>query len=365
MFEQDLWSFAVYGGFGWDFLDDFTLDAGVRYNWERKTFAFEQHLIAGANSDIAVPQDETWSAPTALVSLKYRFSTEVAAYMKYSRGWKGGHYNANRLNLPDPPDSQPVDPVKPETLDSIEVGLRGSWLDARLFMSGAFFYYKYQDYQLFLFSNAPVGPPILEIVNANNVESYGMELELNARPIEDVDWVPPELGGLDLTLRFGWLESHFLDFVNLIQRQDPAPPFTTFQQQVSYTGNRLPNAPQLKLSGGVNWPFELGSFGTLTPRYDFDWTDDVFFGPGEGQGTSNILDELLPELTIGQPAFARHNLRLSYVTPDGMLEISGWVRNIGDAAYKTYAFDASIFAAVVINFIGEPRTGGADITIRF
>ena len=60
-----------------------------------------------------------------------------------------------------------------------------------------------------------------------------------------------------------------------------------------------------------------------------------------------------------------HNIRLSYVTPDGMVEVSGWVRNFTDTRYKTYAFDASIFAETVINFVGDPRTGGVDISLRF
>ena len=200
-FQQDLWSFAFYGGFGWDFLEDFTLDTGIRYNWERKSFNMTQVRRSSGVTDIAEPQTRTWQAPTALVSLTWRLSEEIATYAKYNRGWKGGHFNANRPNLPP---QRPELPAEPEVLDAIEVGFRGSWLDSRLFMSGAFFYYNYQDYQLFLFEDAVAAPPILEIVNANNAQQFGAELEVNGRPLQDIEWVPEELMGLDLTMRFGW-----------------------------------------------------------------------------------------------------------------------------------------------------------------
>ena len=47
------------------------------------------------------------------------------------------------------------------------------------------------------------------------------------------------------------------------------------------------------------------------------------------------------------------------------IEIAGWCRNVTDEVYKTYAFDASSFSNVVINFVGEPRTYGLDFTVRF
>ncbi len=116
----------------------------------------------------------------------------------------------------------------------------------------------------------------------------------------------------------------------------------------------------------ASWPFELGYWGTITPRYDFSWSDDIFFNAAEGRGLPGG-DSLprLPELAVGQEAFVLHNLTLTYRTPEGNIEVSGWVRNLLDERYKTYGFDASQFSKVVINFVGEPRTVGTDISIRW
>ena len=354
-FGQSVKSFAVYGGVDWDFLDDFTLNAGARYNYEDKSFDLTKFTVYGdiADGGSAPQQRSVWSAPTGLLSLTYRFNYEVSAYWKYSRGWKGGHYNANTPG---------VAPADPETVDSIEAGVRGVWFDNRMRLSGAVFYYSYQNYQLFLFENAQGSPPILEVINAGDAQQYGAELELDLMPLMDWERIPEFWWDLRVSLRAGWLNSQFLNFVNTIEVLRG----TSFQQEeVVYTGNRLPNAPEFKVSGGLEWLFDLGRFGTFVPRYDFAWSGDIYFDANEGRGNDPEPTALLPDLAIGQPAFALHNLRFTWRQADEQIEISGWVRNLTDVRYKTFAFDASIFAQVVLNFVGEPRTAGADITFRF
>jgi iron complex outermembrane receptor protein len=354
-FEQSVKSFAVYAGVDWDFLDDFSLNAGARYNYEDKSFDLTKFTLFGqiAVGGEAPQQRSVWTAPTGLLSLTYRFSDEVSAYWKYSRGWKGGHYNANTPGAP---------PADPETVDSIEAGVRGAWFDNRMRLSGAVFYYSYQNYQLFLFENAIGSPPILEVINAGDAQQYGAELELDFMPLMDREHIPEFWGDLQVSLRAGWLNSQFLNFVNTIEVLRG----TSFQQEeVVYTGNQLPNAPEFKVSGSLEWPFDLGRFGTFAPRYDFAWSSDIFFDANEGRGNDPDSARPIPAMTIAQPAFALHNLRFTWREANGNIEISGWVRNLTDVRYKTFAFDASIFANVILNFVGEPRTAGADITFRF
>jgi hypothetical protein len=47
------------------------------------------------------------------------------------------------------------------------------------------------------------------------------------------------------------------------------------------------------------------------------------------------------------------------------VELSGWCRNVTDERYRTYAFDVSQFRGVIINFVGEPRSCGADVSFNF
>ena len=364
-YEQDLWSFAFFGDFSWDFLDDFTLEGGVRYNWEQKDFDHtlsfpNRFLLVGGEIGPFPPQrtvtGEIWQAPTGTISLTYRFNEDVSVYWKYSRGWKGGHFNASAVLQRD------VVAVDPETIDAFEVGLRGRWLDGRLGIGASLFYYHYADYQVFIVEDEVGAPPTFNIVNANDAEVYGGELEVRAEPID----------GLVLSGRMGWLESQFLDFTNetfrslLVFDANGRAISVPLPITVDFTGNRLINSPQFKASFAAEWTLDLGRWGALVPRYDFAWSDDIFFDPSEGRGSLNARGEtVLPDFAVGQRAFWLHNAQLAYRTPEGNIEVTGWVRNFTDQVYKTYAFDASTFSDIVINFVGQPRTYGVTFSVAW
>ena len=353
-FSQDLWSFGVWAGFEWDFLDDFTLEAGGRFNWERKTFDIQEidRTVQAAGDVSASSQSHTWQAPTGSLSLIYSFGDTGSAYWKYTRGFKAGHFNSNSADEP---------PAKSETIDSFETGMRGAWLEDRIRVRGAFFYYRYKNYQVFTFEDNPGRPPTLEIINANDAQVFGAEVDTDIRPL--VGWVPDVMDDLLISARFGWLESEYLDFTDVVIRSKGQ---SKIPVTIDFSGNQLINSPRFKVSGTVSWPFELGYWGTITPRYDFTWSDDIYFNAAEGRGLPDLDGQpKLPEFAVGQKGFALHNLTLSYRPPEGNIEISGWVRNLLDERYKTYAFDASQFSKVVINFVGEPRTIGGDISIRW
>jgi iron complex outermembrane receptor protein len=240
--------------------------------------------------------------------------------------------------------------------------LRGRWLDGRLGLGAALFYYSYADYQVFIVEDELGAPPTYQIVNANDAEVYGAEVDLRAEPLD----------GFVLTGRFGWLESQFLDFTNEIFRSvdvdfstDP-PTAKTLPVVVDYSGNQLINSPKFKASLAAEWTIDLGRWGALIPRYDFAWSDDTYFDVTEGRGSPNVRGEtFLPEYAVGQRAFWLHNARLAYRTPEGNIEVSAWVRNFTDQVYKTFAFDATTFANVVINYVGEPRMWGFGLSISW
>ena len=365
-YTQKIDSVAAWGEFAWDFADDFTLEGGVRWNWERKRFDFRKRGGRIIGSDVAARDSETWQTPTGELILTYHLSSNSSLYARYTRGFKAGHFNSLASDIPSDAVFE-IEPADEEYNDAWEAGLRGRWLDRRLQLAGAFFYYRYQDYQIFLFSDSAnrAEPPVLEILNAEEAENFGIELEATLEPLRG--WAPRAFDGLRVSGNFGWLHGEYIDFavrrkVTLPGLLDPA--FVT----VDYSGNRLQNAPEYKASGTLEWSLDLGRFGYLIPRYDVNWSDDVFFDPNEGRGSINPLEPDtpgLPEYGVGQKAFFLHNARLAYRTPTGNVEVAAWVRNIEDQVYKTFAFDASQFSSLVINFTGEPRTIGLDLTVSF
>jgi outer membrane receptor protein involved in Fe transport len=348
-YTQDLWSTAGFVSLAFDFWDDFTLDGGFRYNWEQKNLDFFLDAgAAGVRTDI---DSDTWAAPTGTIRLTYRFREDTHAFWKYTRGWKPGTYNATSSIISG------VSTADPETIDAFETGLRGSWFEGRLGLDTSFFYYSYKNYQIFTAQQFAGGNPEFVIINANNAQVYGAEVDAVARP-----WP-----GAFANVRFGWLQTEFLDFVQLQQEQTSAGGVLVIVNRVvQNTGNQLLNSPQFKVSLTGEQTIPLGRYGSLTARYDGVWTDTTFYDATEGFGLPNNQNlQPLPEGTTGQKPYWLHNLRLGYRLPGGRIELAGWVRNLTNQSYKTFAFDASTFNKTSIYFVGDPRTFGGTLTVSF
>lgn len=367
-YQQDLYSFGIYGSFSWEFHPDLTLEGGVRFNWEQKHFDLLVQRIGTVRSE-PVSDQKTWSAPTGGISLTYRAADDVATYLKYTRGWKAGHFNASVLEREVRGEivSTAVPTVaEPETIDAFETGLRSTWFEGRLGLGAALFYYLYSNYQVFVLENQFGSPPQLEVINANDARVWGAEVDFRVEPL--AGWAPVALDGLVLSGRFGWLGSEFLDFSDI-----RTTAITTDSGEVSlatvtadFTGNRLPNAPRFKVSGSVEYPIDLGHWGMLIPRYDFSWTDDIYFDPTEGRGVNRFFGTTqLPEYSVGQRAYWVHDARLAYRFPTQNIEIAGWVRNFTDTVYKTYVADVTVGFGSLLNFIGEPRTYGISLQLYY
>jgi iron complex outermembrane receptor protein len=365
-YSQDIHSFGIWGDFGWDFADDFTLEGGVRWNYEKKDFDFHLTQLVSdppvITLDERTKKSETWQTPTGQLVLTYHIGEDTAAYARYARGFKAGHFNAvASRNFEEPPADE-------EYNDSWEAGLRGSWFDQRLLLAAAYFYYRYENYQIFLFTDSadPGELPVLEILNAKEAENYGVEVEGTLSPLRG--WAPALFDGLRLSGTFGWLHGEYIDFVTtrIFQFIGPSQANGVVPVAVDYSGNPLQNAPEYKVSTTVEWRFDLGRWGYLIPRYDMNWSDDVFFDPNEGHGSIDPTGSgALPDYAIGQKAYFLHNVRLAYRTPSRNVEIAGWCRNVEDQTYKNFVFDASRFTGIVINFPGEPRSYGIDVTFTF
>jgi outer membrane receptor protein involved in Fe transport len=347
-YTQDINSGAGYTKITWDFWDDFTLDGGFRYNYDEKKIDYTLDRIGFSRLD---KQTKDWHAPTGTVRLTYRFREDTHAYWKYTRGWKGGHFNATSSLL------EGVTSAEPEEIDAFEVGLRGSWFDGIFNFDTSFFYYSYDDYQLFTIQQNLGSQPEFVVLNASDARVFGAEVDTTLRP-----WT-----GAFIQARFSWLESKFLDFVQTqLTRKQQGLTSIVVKRELDNSGNRLLNSPRFKFSLTGEQTVPIGRYGSLTGRYDGAWTDDTYYDATEGRGIPNSTNqEFLPGNTIGQKAFWLHNARLAYMTPDGSIELAGWVRNITNKAYKTFAFDGSTFQSTTIYFVGDPRTYGVTLTVNF
>jgi iron complex outermembrane receptor protein len=354
-YTQTIHSGAVWAGFVLDFWEDFTLEVGGRYNLEQKEFEITQTRNLAIGGPEQNKDTQLWKEPTWVAMLSYRFTEEVSTYVKYSRGFKAGHFNSNNAK---------ADSADPELVDAYEWGIEIKAWEDRVKFNTQFFFYDYKDYQVFLLEDSPTSFPSLEVRNADDAINFGAEAELVLQPF--LGFLPEAFDQFKIEIRPGWLDTRFLDFVDTELR--PAGG-SLISVEVDFSGNPLPSAPSFQVSGGAEWPIVLGEWGTIIPRWDFSWTDDVAFDPAKGEGSVTFTGKTRhPTYTIGQKPYMTHNVRIDYRVVSetgGGFTLGGWCRNVTDERYKSYAADVSAFTGQILNFLGEPRICGADIQLSW
>jgi len=301
------------------------------------------------------------------LSLTYHLDETQSVYVKYTRGWKGGHFNAAVVEITGTAAGN-IKTTDPESIDSFEVGLNANWFDGAVRLDASLFLYNYEDYQVFVVLNRENSIPQLEVINANDAQIYGSEVELEVWPLQVLK-VPSDFEALSFTARFGWLESEFVDF-----KTEQLASFSGVQKSVGvdHTGNRLPNSPRYKLSLTGEYKIPIGRMGFLVPRYDASFTDDVTFDQTNGLGQPILFPTVepgsngrFPEHAIGQRAYWLHDIALTYRTPNETIQVTGWVRNFTNEIYKTYVVDLDRAFGSTVNFVGDPRTYGLKMEFTY
>jgi len=359
LIDQITWTYSGFAHVTWEALEDLTLEAGIRYNWMEKDFEIEvlRGNFQNSNTQQEIPrtrQITDWSALSGDLSLNWRADEHLSFYIKYSHGWKGGHFNGGAVTRAQ----RDIDPVNPEKVDAFELGFKSFWFDQRLMLNADLFYYDYNDLQVFTLENSTNGLPTQKLINANDARVLGAEAELVARPFE----------GFEVRTNFGWLASQYLDFVEVlfVKRGGGFGQGSFDPVQQDYSGNPLVSAPRFSFSGTVEYVYPLGADGqggTITPRWDFAFKDDVFFDPTYGVGVDPRKE--FPRYALGQPAYWVHNLRLGWRSPSEQYEVAFWVRNVFDEVYLTDAFDLSAGFGLILEVVGDPRTVGVTFSANF
>jgi len=351
---------SVYAWVDWHPAETFSVTAGGRWNFEVKdmdltTSVFSRNFVSGAidpgNPDVSgfATEHVVSNAPSGDVTLTYEPTDARLVFLKYSRGYKGPHVNGLVLNArnTDIENQSLTSPVKPEKVDSLEFGLKTSWLENQLVINGAVFYYSYQDIQIFQLRNSGGSLPVSQLINADDSDVYGAEVEVRAQPLYGL--APESVDGLEVFLSFGWLHGRYTEFANRISyvNDDGIERFLTEEN----SGNRLVNSPEIAFAGYANWPLR-SRFGVLTPRLDWSYKSKVFFSPQN-------LDP------VSQDPLWLLNFRIGYTTPANSIELAGWIRNVTNVVYRVDVINLARTRSSILYFMGQPRTYGVTLNVKF
>jgi iron complex outermembrane receptor protein len=309
---------AGFANVDWEIVPGLTFNGGLRYTEESKEYHYFRLNPDGTINPYLDPVGAAQGAgvPGALTglvalyegnrwdwraALNYRFNDAVMVYASVSTGFKGGGTN------PRPFFASQAIGFDPEVLTSYEIGAKTDLFDRKLRLNLVGFYGELENAQVGT-SICPVPEPLEQTpcaatVNGGDAEQKGFEVEFLARPVEGFS--------IDGSLSY-------LDF-----QYTRLAPGTTISLDEPFAG-----VPKWKWALGVQYEIPLGGqFGTLTPRVDVSYQDDIYSGV-------SYQDEF-----VFIDSYTLANARLTWRNPDDDLSVALEVTNLTDEYYYVTLFD--------------------------
>ena len=350
--EVQTTSYAAYFNGAYQMTDRWKLGFGARWSTEDKEVDW---LLDGRNSGIffigstgADPMnpsplinDRTDDFFAPAVSLSYALSDESNVYVRYAAGYKSGGFNLDYINENELSANQGLEFDK-ETVDSFELGLKGSYFDGRLLMNLAAFIANYDDYQVNQFVDLGGGRTSIRINNAAKVETMGFEAESTIRVTED----------FTLQASLGLLEAEF----------DSFPGGGSAGADAS--GNKLTSAPETSFALAGIWHREVPALqSTLLVRGDVTHTGE-FFTTADNVSETSYNSAFPGTIPYGQiEERTELNARIGLMSDNETWEVYAWGRNLTDETDPQD--ELRDFFGTIAKLPGLPRTYGLELVWNF
>ena len=303
-FSIDQLNLATFGNVTWQASERIALDAGLRLDYHESEIDRLKTSNLGAPAPVRGSDDEMFVSP--VVGLTYAITPTLDGFVRSSIGNKPGGFTAfvDSVNGPE---------FERETNWSNEIGLQYDNPDEDLRIGLRAFWDQIDDYQ---FNQSVPFSTDFAIVNADEVTSLGMEL--------DLAWTPTER----LTIRssLGYVNAEF-------------DSYSAFGN--NFNGKEVPFVPEYTGSTGIRYDFESGFFAQTSVRVSGSTSFDA-----ANTGT------------FTQDAYALWDAEIGYATERFTIALFG--RNLLDEEY--YSF---INPQIAAGSPGDPQLLGLRLRTMF
>ena len=331
---------AIFGQGTWAFNDRLELTIGLRYTEDERDV---NRFVYNPNNFDAVAEEAYYSERGIdslrtgtrnvedehvdySVAVAYEWQEDVSVYARFATGYKAGGVSRR---------SRPLITYDDETIETVELGLKGRFWEQRVSANIAVFSSEYEDKQTAINDENPrasVADPI--IFNAEGtVDISGLEMEWSVVPLE----------GLLLRLDYNYLDWDF-------PRQMDQDGFDADDDPDRFV---LEHAPRHAGTFSVDYTFQPFSFGTLVLHFDWNSSDDYFYAPRHFLRTDG-RDVLNARITLRE-------IPIGF----GQLQIALWGKNINDELYPLVSQDQTRIAGTVSDAYARPQLYGLDVTWEY
>jgi iron complex outermembrane receptor protein len=328
---------AVFAQVSYKVTDQLTATLGGRYTWVNVGITQAAGNVFGVDpNSAAATQSKKLSAPAWTASLQYQIDSDNMVYFNQRGSFRSGNLNGTVAPFIDPLTGGPANLFKNEKVHDFEIGYKfnGKFGDVPAQFNIAAYKVIVKDAQRALYAVVG-GAPAGFTVNVPEAVTNGVEVDTN---IGLTDW-------LDVGFNLAYTDAKYTKTLVPI-------PFVGNLSVDSY-----PDSPEWSGSASVLVKFPVPvDLGTMDLRADFYKQTHTFFS--STNGTSTPGTRLDGYSTIG----------LRYSWKDIMqsrVSAAVYVRNLTDKVYHISGYALGASNGVNTWYPGEPRTIGAEISVKF
>ena len=325
--QNTLKAYAAFGALDVHPFKGLTVSGGLRYSDERKTYTFNRDYSPSGLSVINFifkgKNHDTRFNPR--LAIGYEVNDDLNLYGSYSTGFTAAGFNAR----PFGPTS--VFALKPENVKAYELGFKGQFLDRRIRLNASVYQTEFDNLIGTTRGDATSRCPGAPFCNDNvgDARIRGFEAELQTRPTE----------GLLVSANVGYTHFRYKRLLSNVQGLTLDSP-----------NNRVPT---WNASGSIQYDWQLGNGGRITPRVDVSYRSRIYF------------TTVRADLSAQQKRYALTNARLTYTFPRDDWSISIAATNLFDKFYYTTLTDQRESFGFLSGTIGRPREVFATVRKNF
>jgi iron complex outermembrane recepter protein len=349
--RQDAKAIGIFGSLNYKFDMGLTLQAGARWNHDKKKLFAERPVdlrpgfIGGGPITPGTTTKVKDSVLTWDLSAIQELNQDINVYARIAKGYRAPAIQGRILF------TREVTTADSEHTMSYEAGIKTVLLDRMLRFNLTAYYFKTKDLQLSAVggnTNANL------LLNADAVKGHGFEAELEARPARGltmtagVSYNKTKIHDSDLTVAgCGGARVDTPPNFSLCTLLDPIVfPAGFFSSAiVNIDGNPLPQAPKwtVNFTAGYEHPVGPGSVYVFT-----DWYH-----------RSKVNFFLYESVEFSDDKLLEGGLRIGYKTD--RYDVAGFVRNITNDESAVSGIDFNNLTAMV----NEPRIWGVEVGVKF
>ncbi len=307
-------AYAAFGQTSYRFSPSFELTAGLRYDLDDR---HETDLAAVGSPEYA----RRFESLQPKVSATWYFDPDTMAYATISKGFRSGGFN---------PTDRISREYKKEEDWNYELGAKGSFLDHEINVTGALFFTRIKDRQVYILDVIDAAQTLVNPIP--QAEVYGAETAVDWRPLQH----------LDLSASLGLTGSKILSYDTTVFGGLPAAG--------DFKGNKLPQVAPVSYALSGQYQFQMPNGDSFTPRLEWNGSAGAYYWEIDNLDKRSDLNLVNARLTFAQ----------------GPVSVTGFVENLLQDRYVLeYVSKVWSGAGSNVSAAAPGRTWGIQARMNF